>query len=139
MDAGTPARRGCTVSRTGNRAQSARLRAREARLALMVERNAQDQRIESAVAAALLAWEARAVAAAQVEDAERDVAAGLVSLSREKVSVRDMAAMTGIGEAVCGRLLKLPASGDGPREPVASGRGDVGHERYGQPLGPDQT
>jgi len=28
------------VSRTGNRAQAARLRAREARLALMVERNA---------------------------------------------------------------------------------------------------
>jgi len=89
----------------------------------MVGRNAQDQRIEGAVAATLLAWEARAVAAAQ--DAERDVAAGLVSLSREKVSVRDMAAMTGIGEAVCGRLLKSPAAGDGSREPATGRRGDV--------------
>ncbi len=52
-------RRGITVSRTGNRAQAARLRAREARLALMVDRNAQDERIEDAVAAVLLAWEAR--------------------------------------------------------------------------------
>jgi len=102
---------GSPVSRTGNRAQAARLRAREARLALLVERNAQDQRIEDAVAAALLAWEARAAAAAQVEDAESDVAARLVALSREKVSVRNMAAMTGIGEAVCSRLLRSPAPG----------------------------
>jgi len=113
------------VSRTGNRAQAARLRAREARLALLVERNAQDQRIEDAVAVALLAWEARSAAAAQVEDAERDVADGLVALSREKVSVRDMAAMTGIGEAVCSRLLKSPAAGDGSREPAAGRRGDA--------------
>jgi len=131
--------RGHAMSRTGTKEQDPRARAREARLTLLAERNAQDQRIEAAVAAALLAWEARAVAAAQVEDAERDVAAGLVSLSREKVSVRDMAAMTGIGEAVCIRLLKSPASGDGPREPAGSGRGDVGPERYGQPLGPEQT
>jgi len=113
------------VSRTGNRAQAARLRAREARLALLVERNAQDQRVEDAVAAALLAWEARAAAAAQVEDAERDVAARLVALSREKVSVRNMAAMTGIGEAVCSRLLKSPGTGDGTRERVVPARGDV--------------
>ncbi len=46
------------------------------RLALTVEGNAQDQPIVDAVAAALLAWEARAAAAAQVEDAEREVARG---------------------------------------------------------------
>ncbi len=125
MDAGALAIRGITLSRTGNRAQAARLGAREARLALMVERNAQDQRIEDAVVAALLAWEARAVAAAQVEGAERDVAAGLGALSREKVSVRDMAAMTGISEAVCRRLLKSPAAGDGIGQPAAGRRGDV--------------
>ncbi len=92
----------------------------------MVGRNAQDQRIEDAVAAALLAWEARSAAAAQVEDAERDVARGLVALSREKVSVRDMAAMTGIGEAFCNRLLKSPAAAEGSREPATGRRGD-GH------------
>ncbi len=104
----------------------------------MVGRNAQDQRIEAAVAAVLLAWEARAAAATQVEEAEGDVAKALALLSRERVPVRDMAAMTGIGEPVCIRLLKSSASGDGPRKPAASGRGDVGPERYGQPLGPEQ-
>jgi len=113
------------VGRTGNRAQAARLRAREARLAMMVERNAQDQRIEDAVAAVLLAWEGRAAAAAQVEQAEDDVTTGLVSLSKEKVPVRDMAAMTGIEEAVCVRLLRSPAAIDTTRSPAASGCGDV--------------
>ncbi len=118
-------RRGITVSRTGNRAQAARLRAREARLALLVDRNAQDQRIEDAVAAALLAWEARTAAAVQVEQAEGEVATGLASLSKEKVLVRDMVAMTGIEEAVCTRLLRSPAAGDGSREPAAGSRGDA--------------
>jgi len=85
------------VSRTGNRAQAARLRAREARLALLVDRNAQDERIEDAVAAVLLAWEARTAAAVQVEQAEGDVATG----------------------------LRSPAAGDGSREPAAGSRGDA--------------
>jgi hypothetical protein len=106
------------VSRTGNRAQAARLRAREARLALMVDRNAQDERIEDAVAAVLLAWEARAAGAAQVEQAEGEVATGLASLSKEKVLVRDMAAMTGIKEAVCSRLLKSPPATNGTPAPT---------------------
>jgi len=41
---------------------------------------------------------------------EGDTAAGLALLSREKVSVRDMATLTGIGESVCSRLLKMPAA-----------------------------
>lgn len=101
---------GGTVSRTGIKEQDARARAREARLTLLADRNAQDERIEAAVAAALLAWEDRTAAAGKVEEAERDTAAGLALLSREKVSVRDMATLTGIGESVCSRLLKLPAA-----------------------------
>jgi len=101
---------GRVMSRTGTKEQDARARARAARLALLVKRNAQDERIEAAVAAALLGWEARAVAAGKVEEAERDTAAGLALLSREKVPVRDMAALTGIGQAVCSRLLKMPAA-----------------------------
>jgi len=85
----------------------------------MVDRNAQDQRIEDAVAAVLLAWEGRAAAAAQVEQAEGEVATGLASLGKEKVLVRDMAAMTGIDEAVCTRLLKWSAARTHPREPAA--------------------
>ena len=73
------------MSRTGTKEQDARARAREARLSLLADRNAQDQRIEAAVAVALLAWEDRTAAAGKVEDAERDTAAGLALLSREKV------------------------------------------------------
>ncbi len=101
---------GPTMSRTGTKEQDARARAREARLLLLANRNAQDERIEDGVAAALLGWEDRTTAAGKVEDAERDIAAGLALLSREKVSVRDMATLTGIGESVCSRLLKMPAA-----------------------------
>ncbi len=96
------------MGRTATRAQEAKTRAREARLTLLVERNAQDERIEDAVAAALLAGEDRSAGLAQIEQAERDAAAALLRLSREKVPVRDMAALTGMAEPVCARLLKLP-------------------------------
>jgi len=57
-----------TVSRTGTKEQDARARAREARLTLLADRNAQDERIEAAVAAALLGWEDRTAAAGKVEE-----------------------------------------------------------------------
>ncbi len=101
---------GRAMSRTGTKEQDARARARQARLTLLAGRNAQDERIEAAVAAALLAWQDRTTAAGKVEDAERDTAAGLALLRREKVSVRDMATLTGIGQSVCIRLLKMPAA-----------------------------
>jgi hypothetical protein len=98
------------MSRTGTKEQDARARARQARLTLLTDRNAQDERIEAAAAAALLAWEDRTTAAAKVEEAERETATGLALLSREKVPVRDMATLTGIGESVCSRLLKMPTA-----------------------------
>jgi len=58
----------------------------------------------------LLGWEDCTAAAGRVEEAERDTAAGLALLSREKVSVRVMAALIGIGESVCSRLLKMAAA-----------------------------
>jgi len=100
---------GPAMSRTGTKEQDARARARQARLLLLADRNAQDERIEAAAAAALLAWEDRTTAAGKVEEAERDTAAGLALLRREKVSVRDMATLTGIGQSVFIRLLKMPA------------------------------
>ena len=104
---------GCrAMSRTGTKEQDARARARQARLTLLADRNAQDERIEAAVAAALLAWEERTTAAGKVEEAERDTAAGLALLRREKVPVRDMATLTGIGQSVCIRLLKMPAANE---------------------------
>lgn len=101
---------GRAMSRTATKEQDARARARQARLLLLADRNAQDERIEAAGAAALLAWQDRTTAAGKVEDAERDTAAGLALLRREKVSVRDMATLTGIGQSVCSRLLKMPAA-----------------------------
>ena len=58
-------------SRT-NRAHDARARAREARAVMLAERHAQDERIEGAVAAALLAIEDRAAALAEAERAGAD-------------------------------------------------------------------
>jgi len=85
---------GRAMSRTATKEQDARARAREARLLLLADRNAQDERIEAAVAAALLAWQERSAARAQVEKAERAAGAGLRVLGREKFLVRDMAALT---------------------------------------------
>ncbi len=103
------------MGRTAIKAQEAKARARTARLKLLVERTAQDERIEDAAAAALLAWQDRTAAQAHVEQAERTAAAALVQLSREKVLVREMAALTGIGESACARLLRLPViAADGP-------------------------
>ena len=51
-------------SRT-NRAHDARARAREARAEMLADRQAQDERIEDAVAAALLAIEDKAAALAR--------------------------------------------------------------------------
>ena len=43
----------------------------------------------------------------KLQEAERAAAAALAELGREKVPVRDMAALTGIGAVQCHRLLKL--------------------------------
>ncbi len=104
------------MGRTAIKAQEAKARARAARLKLLVERTAQDERIEDATAVALLAWQDRTAAQAQVQKAEQAVTAALVLLSREKVLVREMAVLTGIGESACARLLRSPvAPADGCR------------------------
>ncbi len=104
------------MGRTAIKAQEAKARARAARLKLLVERTAQDERIEDATAVALLAWQDRTAAQAQVQKAEQAVTAALVLLSREKVLVREMAVLTGVGESACARLLRSPvAPADGCR------------------------
>lgn len=115
------------MGRTSIKAQEAKARARTARLKLLVERTAQDERIEDAAAAALLAWQDRTAAQAQVEKAEQAVAAALVLLGREKVLVREMAALTGIGESACARLLRSPVAppnaSDSASEAPSAGEG----------------
>ena len=93
-------------SRT-NRAYDAKARAREARSALLENRQAQDERIEDAVAAALLAIEDQAAALAQAQEQERTLAAALHLLGQESVNARDIATMTGLTETHVTRLLKM--------------------------------
>jgi hypothetical protein len=89
------------------RAHDAKARAREARAVMLAERQAQDERIEEAVAAALLAIEDRAAAQAQLEQEERALAAALQRLSLESVTVREIVAMTRLGEKYVTRLLRM--------------------------------
>ena len=104
-------------SRT-SRAHDAKARAREARAVMLAERQAQDERIEGAVAAALLAIEDKAAALAQAEREERTLAAALQRLNRESVGVRDIMTMTGLTETHVTRLLrtKLDAKPDAKPE-----------------------
>ena len=104
-------------SRT-NRAHDAKARAREARAVMLAERQAQDERIEDAVAAALLAIEDKAAALAQADQQERTLAAALQRLGRESVGVRDIVTMTGLTETHVTRLLrtKLDAQPDAEAE-----------------------
>ncbi len=69
-----------------NRGHEAMARAREARSALLEDRHAQDERIENAVAAALLAVEDRAAALAKAQEEERTLAAALHLLGQESVT-----------------------------------------------------
>jgi hypothetical protein len=92
------------MGRTATRAQDARARAREARWAFLEERNAQDARIEEATIAALLALEDRSAA-------QRGIAAALQQLAAEKLRVQEIAALTGLSEGECSRLLRTPANG----------------------------
>ena len=82
-------------SRT-NRAHDAKARAREARAVMLADRQAQDERIEDAVAAALLAIEDKAAALAEADQQERALAAALQRLGRERVGVGDIVTMTGL-------------------------------------------
>ncbi len=93
-------------SRT-NRAHEAKARAREARATMLLERQAQDERIEDAMAAALLAIEDRTAAMAQAEQEERTLAAALQRLSQESVTARDVVTMTGLTENYVTRLLRM--------------------------------
>ena len=112
-------------SRT-SRAHDARARGRQARAAMLADRQAQDERIEDAMAAALLAIEDRAAAQAQVEQEERVLAAALQRLSLESVAVHEIMTMTGLGEKYVTRLLRLHLAA--PASTQAQARADLGAE-----------
>jgi hypothetical protein len=93
-----------------NRAHDAKARAREARAVMLAERQAQDERIEHAMASALLAIEDRDAAQAEVERQERTLAAALQKLNLESVTVRDTMTMTGLSE----KYVTRPPAGRTP-------------------------
>jgi hypothetical protein len=95
------------MAATRNRAHDAKARARQARAAVLANRQAQDERIEDAAAVALLAIEDRAAAQAEAEHQERTLAAALQKLSLEGVIVRDTMTMTGLSEKYVTRLLRM--------------------------------
>jgi hypothetical protein len=74
---------------------------------MLLERQAQDERIEDAMASALLAMEDRTAALAQAEREERTLAAALQRLSQESVTARDIVAMTGLTENYVTRMLRM--------------------------------
>jgi len=116
------------MGRNATRAQQAKARVREARLLLLAERQAQDQRIEEATVRTVLAWEDAVAAQTRLDAAERRVGDALAALGREKVPVAQMVTLTGIGKPQCARLLRFagtPADAASPRSERAVD-GDVG-------------
>ena len=105
-------------SRT-NRAHDARARAREARAMMLQERHAQDERIDDAMAAALLAIEDREAALTQAEQEEGSLASALQRLSQERVQTRDIATMTGLTENYVTRLLRMKLEAVGEADHAA--------------------
>ena len=98
------------MGRNATRAQQAKARVREARLVLLSERQAQDDRIEEATVRTVLAWEDAVAAHALLDAAERKAGEALAALGKEKVPVAQMVTLTGIGRPQCARLLRLAAA-----------------------------
>ncbi len=122
------------MGRNATRAQQAKARVREARLVLLSERQAQDERIEEATVRTVLAWEDVTAAQARLDAAERLVGDALAELAKEKVPVAQIVTLTGIGKPQCARLLRLAAAeaDEAPAgsEPAVDGDGG-GRERAG--------
>ena len=108
-----------------NRAHDAKARAREARAVMLADRQAQDERIEDAVAAALLAIEDKAAALAEADQQERALAAALQRLGRERVGVGDIVTMIGLTETHVTRLLRTKLDA----RPYAEAEFGVGADR----------
>ncbi len=105
------------MGRNATRAQQAKARVREARLLLLSERQAQDERIEEATVRTVLAWEDVTAAQTRLDAAERQVGDALAALGKEKVSVAQMVTLTGIGKPQCARLLRRAVDQANPATP----------------------
>ncbi len=98
------------MGHNATRSQQAKSKVREARLGLLSERKAQDERIEQAMVRAVLAWEDAQAAHASLDAAERKAGQALAALGKEKVPVAQMVTLTGIGKPQCARFLRIAAA-----------------------------
>jgi hypothetical protein len=105
------------MGHNATRSQQAKARVREARLGLLSERQAQDERIEEATVRTVLAWEDAVAAHALLDAAERKAGEAMAALGKEKVPVAQMVTLTGIGKPQCARLLRLASAQADPAEP----------------------
>jgi hypothetical protein len=125
------------MGRNATRAQQAKARVREARLVLLAERQAQDERLEEATVRTVLAWEDVVAAQARLDAAERQVGDALAALGREKVPVAQMVTLTGIGRPQCARLLRLAITQANAATPESEPAvdGDVGRTERADAAG----
>lgn len=86
------------MGRNATRTQQAKVRVREARLVLLAQRQAQDERIEEATVRTVLAWEDVTAALDRLDATERRVGHALAELAKEKVPFPQMVTLTGIGK-----------------------------------------
>ena len=91
--------------------------------ALKSRQRAREQRLDDATVDVEDAWEAFTEAQAAVEAAELTVAAGVERLVSEKLTVAEVADLTGLDQATVRRLRQVkpspPAAGtDGPGSPT---------------------
>jgi len=102
------------ATKTANPRQAALLLARERRLKLDADRDAQDRRIEEATAAALLALGERAEAEKAVEAATAELGKAVRELLADDVTPGKAAELVGISGAEVRRLAKPAATGTPP-------------------------
>ena len=100
------------------RAQVGRDRARNSRLKAAQERRrrldpdqlARERRVDEATVDVEVAWEARAKAERAVQDAELEAANALERLLDERLTVRDVAKLTGLDQQTLRRLRQVKSA-----------------------------
>lgn len=113
-----------TALKSRQRAREQRLAsARERRMCLDPDRLAREQRIDDATVDVEDAWEALTEAQAAVEAAELTVAAGVERLVSEKLTLSEVADLTGLDQTAVRRLRQIKpsptaAGTDGPGSPT---------------------
>lgn len=106
--------RGVVMGRTARSVQAARQKARERRVALDVDREARDRRVEDAAAAVFAGLEERAAAEAVVAAANAAIGSALVRLAGEGLGVDAVVQLVDLDAAQVRRLSRAVAADNHP-------------------------